>query len=675
MRKPQRPDADFIALQEALAGEYSLDRELGRGGMGVVYLAREVRLARQVAIKVLPPELAERADLREAFLREAQTVARLNHPNIVPIYAAGERNGYVYIVMAFVEGITLGDRIRSRGPLLPGQAARLLREVAWALAYAHSAGFVHRDVSAENIILERGTDRAIVMDFGIASAMQSAAVSEDGRVMGNAHYVSPEQAVGEPVDARSDLYSLGVCGFYALAGRLPFDAATPDEIVTLHLTTPAPPVSRFAHTVPPRLAHVVDRCLAKDPAARYRSAEAFAEAIDLAFEHAKEIPTALRVWIQRGEKESVPRALLLVWGGALGSMISVVNHNPWLFSATVLAAGGVSVLPVLTRLRRLLKDGYVVDDLHAALRENDLLRSEELQYERRFTSAVFSPGLGLMLAGSVSSMAALSWALHSLAIGGNSAGFYRSAIVVSALFAVGSTVGLAGQFLRHRLAARLADAKVNFWKSKWGERMAALAGIGLDTTDRPALSVRVLTEVALGRATDHLFRALPKVVQRELAELPRIVGRLERDATALRATIDSVDDHLAVFERSAMHGVPRAQKNRSSQLEDELRSARTVATERLAATVAALESIRLDLLRLSMGNAGIESVTASLAAAQRVGREIELAVQSQAEVERVLRESRPRALDSIPDTPSVDVEADGDDDADTPVGGVPATRG
>src|SRR6476620_1987457 len=144
-RKLQQPDADFIALQSALAGEYSLDREIGRGGMGVVYLAREVRLARQVAIKVLPPALAARADLRDAFLHESQVVAGLNHPNIVPVHASGERDGYVYIVMAFIDGITLGERIRTRGPLLPGQAARMLREVAWALAYAHSAGIVHRD--------------------------------------------------------------------------------------------------------------------------------------------------------------------------------------------------------------------------------------------------------------------------------------------------------------------------------------------------------------------------------------------------------------------------------------------------------------------------------------------------------------------------------------------------
>src|SRR5258705_121665 len=260
---PHDLDADFIALQAALAGEYLLDRVIGRGGTGGVYRAREARLARPVAIKVLPPTLANRPGLRDAFLGEAQLAARLTHPNIVPVYAMGERGGFVYIVMAYIEGITLGERIRSRGPLLPGQAARMLREVAWALAYAHGKGIVHRDVTAENIVLERGTDRAIVMDFGIASAMQSSAMSDDGRVMGNAHSVSPEQAVGEPMDGRSDLYSLGVCGYYALTGRLPFDAPTPEEIVTQHLTMPAPPVSRFAHTAPSRLAQAVDRCLAK----------------------------------------------------------------------------------------------------------------------------------------------------------------------------------------------------------------------------------------------------------------------------------------------------------------------------------------------------------------------------------------------------------------------------
>jgi serine/threonine-protein kinase len=664
-RTPQQPDTDFIGFQEALAGEYSLDREIGRGGMGIVYLAREVRLARSVAIKVLPPALAARADLRDAFLREAQTVARLNHPNIVPVYAAGERAGYAYIVMALVEGITLGERIRTRGPLLPGQAARMLREVAWALAYAHGAGIVHRDVSAENILLERGSDRAIVMDFGIASAMQSAAISDDGRVMGNAHYISPEQAVGEAVDARSDLYSLGVCGFLALTGRPPFDAETPEQIINMHLTVPAPAISRYAHTAPPRLAQAVEKCLAKDPDDRYRSAEAFAEAIDLAFEHAKDIPTALRVWIQQGEKESGPRAMLMLWGGALGSIMAAINQNPWFFPLTVAAAGAIGTLPILTRLRRVLKDGFVVDDLHAALREHDLIRSQELLYERRFASATLSPALGLMLVGSLTSMAALPWMIRqNVQIAGT------GPIIVCAIFAVLSTIGLGGQFLRHRLASQLTGLKVSFWKGKWGERLAKLAGIGLETTARPTLGVRMLTEVALGRATDHLFQALPKAVRRELAGLPETVHRLESDASKLRASIDSLDDHLAVFERSAMRGT-----SRDGPLEHELREARQLASERLGATVAALESIRLDLLRLQMGSTGIESVTASLAAAQRVGEQIALAVESQAEVERMLRATPVPKAPRVEDEVETNEDADIDDDADTPVSGVPATRG
>ena len=563
LASPSSPTPTSSPSRQALAGEYSLDRELGRGGMGIVYLAREVRLARQVAIKVLPPALAARADLREAFLRESQTVARLNHPNIVPVHAAGERDGYVYIVMAFVEGITLGERIRTRGPLLPGQAARMLREVAWALAYAHGAGIVHRDVSAENILLERGTDRAIVMDFGIASAMQSTAISDDGRVMGNAHYVSPEQAVGEPLDARSDLYSLGVCGFYALTGRLPFDAETPEEIVTQHLTTPAPPVSRFAHTVPSRLAQAVDKCLAKDPDDRYRSAEAFAEAIDLAFEHAKEIPIALRVWIQQGEKETGPRAMLMLWGAALGSLVSVVHHNPWLFpalrhfgwrreqrvdrDATAARAQG--------RLRGGRPAGRAAgararSERRAAVRATIHLRgaqSRTVRDARRFGEL---DGIALVDGQEFGRDSGRLEARASF----NPRSFSRRSSPSSPPW--DSPASSCGTGCRRRWRiSRSASGR-----SKWGARLAKLAGVGLETADRPALGMRMLTEVALGAsATDHLFQALPKAVRRELADLPDTVRRLEQDATKLRASIDSLDDHLAVYERSAMRESARTQ--------------------------------------------------------------------------------------------------------------------
>jgi serine/threonine-protein kinase len=663
---PHELDTDFIALQAALAGEYSLDRELGRGGMGVVYLAREVRLARPVAIKVLPPALATQPGLRDAFLGEARLAARLTHPNIVPVYAMGERGGFVFIVMAYVEGITLGERIRTRGPLLPGQAARMLREVAWALAYAHAAGIVHRDVSAENIVLERGTDRAIVMDFGIASAMYAAAVTEDGRVMGNAHYVSPEQAVGEPVDARSDLYSLGVVGFYALTGRLPFEADTPADVVTKHLTVPAPAIASMASAVPARLAQAVDRCLAKEPLRRYRNAEAFAEAIDQAFEHAKEIPAPLRVWIAKGEKESAPRAMFAMWGVAVGVLVSTATGNPWLFPLPLLSLGGLTYIPFVTRLRRVLRDGYVVDDLHAALKEHALLRSEEIEYERAQQSTSMLTGMKVLFGGSVVS----GLAFANLMQGPDLAAALNYGVVglfISLSTLALSSVALIGDFVRLRLSAKTASLSISFWKSPWGARLARVAGIGVNAPARPALGMPLLTEIALGRATDLLFRALPASSRRELAALPDVVRRLEVDAGMLRGVMADLDGQLTVFDRVADSLTSEVRR----QMADEIRATRAQAAERLAATVAALENIRLDLLRLQMGSAGLESVTASLDAARRIGEQIGDSVMAQDAVESLLRDVR-----TAPPASAREHEAEHEpDDDDTPVSGVPAASG
>ena len=678
---PPLHDAGFIALQEALAGEYSLDRELGRGGMGIVYLAREVRLARPVAIKVLPPALAADATIRAAFLRESQVIARLSHPNIVPVFAAGERDGFVYIAMAFVEGTTLGERIRSRGPLLPGQAARVLREVAWALAYAHGAGIVHRDVSAENILLERGTERAIVTDFGIAGAMRTSALTDDGTVLGNAHYVSPEHIAGQPVEAPADLYSLGVTGYYALTGRLPFDGETSADVIRKQLTETAPSITSVAPAVPPRLASAVERCLHKEPFRRYRNAESFAEAIDLAFEHAREIPAPLRVFLNKGDQETP--ALLAFFGmGAMPGIALAIAMGRWeMFFVPFAPIVLLGFQPGFFRLRNLLADGYVVDDIHAAKRERLLARSEEIEYERRQSSPKFrrlmrilfgaslgAAGLGLGIGIDIGTVESA----HMLGIG---TVMMMQRQLVALLFPAlcGATIGgvaLAGEFVRLRLAGRLAAASISFWKGKWGARLAKLASIGLKPPARPVLGMPMLTEIALGRATDHLFDALPKTTRRELAELPGIVRKLEQDAGALRVTIGKLDDQLAAFE----FGTGAIDDAERSDVADSLRVTRATAAERLSATVTALEGIRLDLLRLQMGTAGVESVTASLQAATEMANQIAGSLDAQQEVERLLRrvESAP-----LPDAGADRASGDAGslDDEDTPVGGVPAARG
>lgn len=286
------PDTLRDALQTALAGQFSLDRELGRGGMGVVFLARETRLDRSVAIKVLPRHLAVNPDLRERFLREARTAAQLSHPHIVPIFRADEIDGFAFFTMGFIDGENLAERIAQRGPLNIADAVRILRETAWALAYAHARGLVHRDVKPENIMIERGSNRAIMTDFGIARDQLAASLTADGMVLGSAHYMSPEQAAGDRVDGRSDLYSLGVVGYQMFSGRRPFEADEAATVMAHHVTRPAPSLASVVPALPPAIVAVIDRCLRKSPSDRYENGEALADALQLALESSASVQSA-----------------------------------------------------------------------------------------------------------------------------------------------------------------------------------------------------------------------------------------------------------------------------------------------------------------------------------------------------------------------------------------------
>jgi serine/threonine-protein kinase len=279
-------DAELRAhVERVLSANYELDREIGRGGMGIVYKAKDRRLKRHVAVKLLPPELAFRGEIRSRFLKEAETAAQLSHPNIVPIYSVDERDGLVYFVMAFVDGENLAARLHSQGRLDSVEARRILKEVAEALAYAHERGVVHRDIKPDNILLCADDDgRVMVTDFGIARAVSEGADSRltaTGMAIGTPAYMSPEQSMGErDIDGRADLYALGVVGYQMLSGELPFNAPSTPALLVKQISERPTPVDVHRPDAPPDLARAIMLLLEKEPANRFPTADALVTALD-----------------------------------------------------------------------------------------------------------------------------------------------------------------------------------------------------------------------------------------------------------------------------------------------------------------------------------------------------------------------------------------------------------
>jgi predicted Ser/Thr protein kinase len=275
-------------LVVAVGTQYLVDTEIGRGGMAVVYRARDLRLNRRVAIKVLPPELAFNADVRERFLREAQTSAQLAHPGIVPIYTVDEAEQLVFFVMALVDGETLGQLLLRERRLPVEQVRRILTDVADALAYAHANGVVHRDIKPDNIMLERSTGRAVVTDFGIArAAAGDSRLTVTGVAIGTPAYMSPEQALGErEVDGRSDIYSLGIIAYQMLAGDPPFRASNTPAMLVKHVSETPRPLDQLRPDAPRAMTNAIARALAKRPEDRWPDAAAFRDAVSGAREAA-----------------------------------------------------------------------------------------------------------------------------------------------------------------------------------------------------------------------------------------------------------------------------------------------------------------------------------------------------------------------------------------------------
>ena len=277
--------SQFDRLSQALAGRYRIDREIGRGGMATVYLGRDLKHARPVAIKALSPDLS--AAIGQRFLREIEVIAKLNHPHVIPLFDSGRADELVFYVMPYIAGESLRARLERERKLPVEDALRLAREIAGALAHAHQHGVVHRDIKPENILLADGV--ALVADFGIAHALadrDSGATTQlstgIGTILGTPRYMSPEQVSGEDVDARSDVYALSCVLYEMLAGQAPFVAATAAELMRLHLTAEPRSVHEFRASLPPGLAVVLAKGLAKVPADRYASSAQFSEALAMA---------------------------------------------------------------------------------------------------------------------------------------------------------------------------------------------------------------------------------------------------------------------------------------------------------------------------------------------------------------------------------------------------------
>jgi serine/threonine-protein kinase len=633
MSTPANSDPLFLAFQLALAGRYSIVRELGRGGMGVVYLAHEVHLDRLVAIKLLPPEKAERPQLREHFLREARLAARLSHPHIIAIHSVDEVAGFVFYVMTYVEGETLAERVRSRGPVSASDGVRMLREVTWALGYAHSMGVVHRDVKPDNILIEASSGRALVADFGIAAVVGDA--DGDG-VRGTPEFMCPEQALDGDDDARSDLYGLGATAFYAFAGRPPFEGESATEVLARQVTELPPPLASLGLAVPRRLASLVDQCLAKEPGERPASASALAEQLDGAIEQRRALPVALRAFVRRtgrmdGGGTLIYSFVLLATSVGLSASIGMRTGFATFVTGFALAPLSFAVLSA----RRLLRQGFAHADLGPAFR-TELENAREERALERGPGRFFERLLAKVARVAVSFTAV---AIPAIAIGLTfkaSRGLAQWAFPVTfATMSVGVMTGLG--YLA--LLQQRRDVDAEFWSAVWMGRFGKVA-FSLARRLRGAQPVATAmthraTELSLSLAAEQLYERLPKQARQELGDLPALLQRLQHAAQMLRERHGELN--------SAIDAQRRAESTSDVEI---LRGERDAVHDKLTAAVGALETIRLNLLRLHAGSAAMEGLTTHIGLAEEVSDEIERMVAARAEIDASLR--FPRTLEPTP---------------------------
>ena len=647
-------------LVVAVGTQYLVDAEIGRGGMAVVYRATDLRLNRRVAIKVLPPELAFNADVRERFLREAQTAAQLSHPGIVPIYTVDEREGIVYFVMALVDGESLAERL-VREPRLPiPDARRLLAAVADALAYAHEQGVVHRDVKPDNIMIDRPSGRPLVTDFGIARAAQGdTRLTVTGVAIGTPAYMSPEQALGErELDGRSDIYSLGVIGYQLLAGETPFKASNTPAMLVKHVSETPRPLSVLRPDAPVGLAYAIAKALAKKPEERWPDAGAFRDAILDTGAVPPQLP-----WMSGSARESEPPPPYreapprLPLNDRLYVEPMRPPSPPQQWSPQVPAMPPMPAAPVWgskadwrewkksrkrweqqqrTRNRALGQ----ADDEHEF---EGLTVDEQLVRFRR--KAIGSLGTVATL-GTVNILTSphFMWFLFPsafmvLGILSRAGRLWADGVPVRKFFSRGNA-GAEGKGMRENPRMSLAEA---------AQRLASPEVLDGPYGDpvRRAASDHVAVRDTLARLPDAERNMIPDVaptvdaLAERVGALATTLHRLDADIAG--SSLHALDARLAALKTETQGSPTPEQERRISLLErqrssiGELADRRSVLTSQLESAGLALQNLRLDLLKLR--SSGLESAMTDVASATQearaLSREIGNAVDAVREVRRL----------------------------------------
>ena len=644
---PNRPDDALRAqLGRVLEANYELDQEIGRGGMGIVYRARDRRLKRLVAIKLLPPDLAYRPDIRSRFLREAETSAQLSHPSIVPIYTVEEADNLVFFIMGYVNGDTIAQRLRQRGPMGPDEVRRILSEVGDALAYANARNVVHRDIKPDNILLDADTGRAMVTDFGIARAVSEGndtRLTTTGLAIGTPAYMSPEQCAGDrSVDGRSDIYSLGIVGYQMLSGDLPFTASNTPGMFVKHLTEQPRPIGERVQGLPEDLGVIIMRCLAKEPGDRFPTATALVEALsgrsqtigapsnapyqsrtaaDATHVPMSRNPTPVRpmynpsraVELARWEASPVRtyRKKLITWLAVSAAFIplGIFGDHVFFFIDAIWGASiavGYSKLwnrgydwrDVFRQPRDALFADVVnerIDDARALFdpQKRDIAR-ERLRARMRDGSGLttFSPMPGTLTAAAIPGLTGFE---HGIAPD-----------VVARFPAVQEAAG--GRADIQRMMDALPDEE---------RRLVPDVAASADS-----LYMRI---EQLASAIDNMDRAnvpgMGEAIEREINELEAEANPLEEEASEGR-----------------VRRLVQLRRQRVSLRE--MRNRRTAANEKMNRAISAMRQLRMDVGRLSTGTRSYETVTQVAEQAVQIGHEVDAVLYAQDEMARLLRHDK-----------------------------------